>query len=244
MGSASEKVTVRSSDNRVPNLWCGYTRQNKPPRLSLISEAGLYVLVIRSDKPDALPFQDWVTKVVLPTIRKEGVYVRGEEKIETAESVDELEALQEQMLALAARKASILEERLKVAEAKVVQMEPKASAYDLIFDQDGLVRLSEVQKAIRVRDTRINLNAMTPDLIRMGWLYRQNGTPNGPPLALLHSLKSVPIRGLNPALFCCSIQTSGVDILRLAGPILVPMRNRNGMLKNRRRQPKNEDFWI
>ena len=58
MGSASEKVTVRSSDNRVPNLWCGYTRQNKPPRLSLISEAGLYVLVIRSDKPDALPFQD------------------------------------------------------------------------------------------------------------------------------------------------------------------------------------------
>ena len=119
-----------------------------------------------------------MTKVVLPTIRKEGVYVRGEEKIETAKSVDELEALQEQMLALAARKASILEERLKAAEAKVVEMQPKASAYDLIFDQDGLVRLSEVQKAIRVRDTRINLNAMTPDLIRMGWLYRgETGVP-------------------------------------------------------------------
>ncbi|WP_269143335.1 BRO-N domain-containing protein [Gluconobacter oxydans] len=62
---APEKVTVRSSDNRFRHLWYGYTHQNKPPRLSLISEAGLYVLLIRSDKPDARPFQDWVTKVVL-----------------------------------------------------------------------------------------------------------------------------------------------------------------------------------
>ncbi|WP_205687202.1 BRO-N domain-containing protein [Chromohalobacter israelensis] len=38
----------------------------------LISESGLYKLVMRSDKPQARTFQDWVTKVVLPTIRKMG----------------------------------------------------------------------------------------------------------------------------------------------------------------------------
>lgn len=32
----------------------------------LISESGLYKLVLRSDKPEAKPFQDWVTKEVLP----------------------------------------------------------------------------------------------------------------------------------------------------------------------------------
>ncbi len=43
-------------------------------KLSLISESGLYKLVMRSDKPVARPFQDWVTREVLPSIRKTGGY--------------------------------------------------------------------------------------------------------------------------------------------------------------------------
>ncbi|UWP99466.1 BRO-N domain-containing protein [Aliiroseovarius crassostreae] len=37
-----------------------------------ISESGLYKLIMRSNKPEAQQFQDWVTKVVLPAIRKDG----------------------------------------------------------------------------------------------------------------------------------------------------------------------------
>jgi len=40
--------------------------------VNFISESGLYKLVMRSDKPEAKAFQDWVTKVVLPAIRKDG----------------------------------------------------------------------------------------------------------------------------------------------------------------------------
>jgi prophage antirepressor-like protein len=40
-----------------------------------IDEAGLYRLVLRSDKPQAEPFMEWVTSEVLPTIRKTGQYV-------------------------------------------------------------------------------------------------------------------------------------------------------------------------
>ncbi|MBS1026775.1 BRO-N domain-containing protein [Gluconobacter albidus] len=72
-------------------------------QMLLVSESGLYKLIMRSDKPNARPFQDWVTKVVLPTIRKEGVYIRGEEKIAKASTLSELEDLQEQMLNLAGR---------------------------------------------------------------------------------------------------------------------------------------------
>lgn len=39
---------------------------------NIISESGLYKLIMRSDKPEAKAFQDWVTKVVLPAIRKDG----------------------------------------------------------------------------------------------------------------------------------------------------------------------------
>ena len=45
---------------------------------NVISESGLYKLVMRSDKPQAKRFQDWVTKDVLPAIRKDGGYIMGE----------------------------------------------------------------------------------------------------------------------------------------------------------------------
>tara|TARA_R110000851_G_scaffold26847_6_gene75679 strand:- start:359 stop:721 length:363 start_codon:yes stop_codon:yes gene_type:complete len=44
-----------------------------------ISESGLYALVMRSDKPEAKAFQDWVTGTVLPSIRKDGGYIMGED---------------------------------------------------------------------------------------------------------------------------------------------------------------------
>lgn len=43
--------------------------------LMLVSESGLYKLIMRSDKPQAKKFQDWVTRDVLPAIRKDGAYV-------------------------------------------------------------------------------------------------------------------------------------------------------------------------
>ena len=48
-------------------------------RALVISESGLYKLVLRSDKAAADDFQEWVTRTVLPAIRKDGMYVAGEE---------------------------------------------------------------------------------------------------------------------------------------------------------------------
>ena len=42
---------------------------------TFISEQNLYRLVMRSDKPQAEPFQDWVCGEVLPQIRKTGGYI-------------------------------------------------------------------------------------------------------------------------------------------------------------------------
>ncbi len=40
-----------------------------------ISESGLYKLIMRSDKPEAVEFQNWVTREVLPAIRNTGGYL-------------------------------------------------------------------------------------------------------------------------------------------------------------------------
>ena len=45
--------------------------------MTIISESGLYAVILRSDKPEAKPFRKWVTAEVLPRIRKEGGYIAG-----------------------------------------------------------------------------------------------------------------------------------------------------------------------
>lgn len=45
---------------------------------TLISESGLNRIVLRADSMRAKPFQDWVTKEVLPSIRKTGSFVTGQ----------------------------------------------------------------------------------------------------------------------------------------------------------------------
>lgn len=44
-------------------------QQGRPSKL--IAESGLYKPIMRSDKPEAKAFQDWVTRVVLPALRKD-----------------------------------------------------------------------------------------------------------------------------------------------------------------------------
>ena len=41
-------------------------------RVTIVSESGLYKLVMKSRKPQAKDFQNWVTQTVLPSIRKDG----------------------------------------------------------------------------------------------------------------------------------------------------------------------------
>ncbi|MEO5690110.1 MAG: BRO family protein [Burkholderiaceae bacterium] len=45
-----------------------------------VNESGLYSLIIRSRKAEAKPFRRWVTGTVIPSIRKDGIYITGQEK--------------------------------------------------------------------------------------------------------------------------------------------------------------------
>jgi prophage antirepressor-like protein len=65
-----EYTTLTSSEGAQIN---GLTPGASLP--TIISEAGLYRMILRSDKPLAKPFQRWVAHDVLPTIRTTGAYV-------------------------------------------------------------------------------------------------------------------------------------------------------------------------
>lgn len=61
-----EKITLSNPD--------GNPRAGIPHQMNVVSESGLYSLVIRSRKPEAKAFKRWVTHEVLPSIRKTGQY--------------------------------------------------------------------------------------------------------------------------------------------------------------------------
>lgn len=84
-------------DDRAPITICDSSSQGR--RMSVINESGLYSLILRSKKPEAQAFKKWVTSVDLPTIRKDGMYMAGEEKVATGE-LSEDELIAEPLLAL------------------------------------------------------------------------------------------------------------------------------------------------
>lgn len=78
LGIKSHGYAIQAVDPDQRSL---YRRQKGVRSQSIVNESGLYKLVMRSDKPEANAFQDWVTRVVLPAIRKDGAYIKGEEKV-------------------------------------------------------------------------------------------------------------------------------------------------------------------
>jgi len=48
-----------------------------PQAVLILSEPGMWRLVIRSDKPRAIQLQQWIAEEVIPSIRKSGAYVPG-----------------------------------------------------------------------------------------------------------------------------------------------------------------------
>lgn len=68
-------------------------------RVTIITESGLYKLVLRSRKPEAEEFSDWVTGEVLPSIRKTGSY----SKVTTEETIAPLNT---QAMAAASKQAN------------------------------------------------------------------------------------------------------------------------------------------
>lgn len=49
-------------------------RLGRTQQVWVVTEPGLYEVIIRSDKPEAAAFRRWVTGEVLPSIRRHGVY--------------------------------------------------------------------------------------------------------------------------------------------------------------------------
>lgn len=93
-----------------------------PQNMTVVNESGLYEVIIRSDKPEAVKFRRWITGEVLPALRRSGSY-------STTPALTE-DQIVHQALSITAR-------RVEELTAKVAELEPKAEFYDHLMDADG-----------------------------------------------------------------------------------------------------------
>ena len=83
MSNPSMAVTALDKDEVAqidPKDYLGSENRSNQA-VNIISEPGLYRLVMKSRKPEAKEFQRWVTHEVLPSIRKHGGYMAGQERM-------------------------------------------------------------------------------------------------------------------------------------------------------------------
>lgn len=105
----------------------------------IISEPGLYKLVMRSRKPEAKAFQRWVTHEVLPAIRRTGGYM-------VARHDDTPEEIMARAVLLANDTMERQKERIARLEASNRLMKPKADFYDSAMDAERGYSVTEAAR--------------------------------------------------------------------------------------------------
>lgn len=112
--------------------------------MSFIPESDLYRLVFGSKLPSAEKFTDWVTSEVLPSIRKNGGYIAGQQEL----SPQELMAK-----ALLVANKTLAEREARISELTVQNniMAPKAEYFDELVDRNMLTSFRDTAKELGIK---------------------------------------------------------------------------------------------
>lgn len=151
-GSDVAKALGYSRPNDALAAHCRYTVKcsiphpqspDKAIEMSFIPESDLYRLVFGSKLPNAERFTDWVTEEVLPSIRRNGGYIAGQEQMSP-----------EELMARALDVAHNIIRRLETENANLTVknaiMAPKADYFDQLVDRNLLTNFRETAKELGI----------------------------------------------------------------------------------------------
>ena len=132
------------ADDKTTTLIQG-SGSNYKSNTTVINESGLYSLILSSKLPTAKQFKRWVTSEVLPSIRKNGGYIAGQEQL----SPEELMAK-----ALLVANKTLAERDARISELTVQNtiMQPKADYFDELVDRNTLTNFRETAKELGISE--------------------------------------------------------------------------------------------
>lgn len=126
----------------------------------IVNESGLYNVILRSDKPEAKPFRKWVTGTVLPSIRKHGGYIAGQESLNDEDFLAKALVVAQKVLADREARISTLSVQNQI-------MQPKADYFDELVERNTLTNFRETAQQLGIGQKNL-----VKFLIDKKYLYR------------------------------------------------------------------------
>lgn len=151
---------------------------------NIVNEPGLYSLVLGSRKPEARAFKRWITHEVIPSIRKTGGYIAGEESMTDEELLAKaLLVMRQKLEQREARIQGLTVENSRLTVENQIAA-PKAAYFDELVDRNLLTSFRETAKELKVGERQF-----IAYLIDRKYLYRDKKG------------KLLPYNGRNDGLF-------------------------------------------
>lgn len=142
-------------------------------KITIINEAGLYKVILRSDKPEAKKFMHWVTHEVLPSIRKHGAYITSAKMEELMNDPDTwvklIRTLQQER-----REKELLQNQIEKDKPKIIFS-------DAVSASDCHILIGEMAKILKGNGIEIGQNRLFERLRNDGFLIRRKGSDHNVP---------------------------------------------------------------
>ena len=140
---------------------------------NFVTESGLYAVILRSDKPNAKKFRKWITGEVLPSIRKNGGYIAGQETLSDEE-------LMAKALLVANNKIAERDKIIEQKQARIEQMKPKEIFADAVATSHTSILVGDLAKLICQNGYQIGQKRLFDWLRANGYLIKSGGSYNMP----------------------------------------------------------------
>ena len=146
----SRQALTRLDEDEKADVILNDGSQNR--NMSAVNEYGLYNLILASRKKEAKEFKRWITHEVIPSIRKHGGYIAGQEQMTDEEIMAKAILMANSKIQELNHKNQQLE--MQNSQLTVVNeiMKPKAEYFDDLVDRNLLTSFRETAKTLGVKE--------------------------------------------------------------------------------------------
>ena len=156
----------------------GVTKRDTPTssgvqQMSYINEGDLYRLIMKSKLPSAEKFEKWVMEEVLPSIRKNGGYIAGQETLSDEE-------LLSKALMVAQRKIDEKNNIIAMQDSRIQGMIPKEIFADAVSASHTSILIGDLAKLICQNGVQIGQKRLFEWLRENNFLIKSGTSRNMP----------------------------------------------------------------